>query len=54
MATASRSGEARCGLILNVTPLEPEWEGGQAVPEVGFAGRTGKYMGQRGVALPKL
>jgi dCTP deaminase len=78
-----KSTYARCGLIVNVTPLEPEWEGqvtieisnttplpariyanegicqflflqGAAPPEVSYADRRGKYMGQRGVALPKL
>ena len=78
-----KSTYARCGLIVNVTPLEPEWEGqvtieisnttplpakvyanegvcqflflkGEAPPEVSYADRRGKYMGQRGVALPRL
>jgi dCTP deaminase len=78
-----KSTYARCGLIVNVTPLEPEWEGqvtieisnttplpakvyanegicqflflkGEGAPEVSYADRKGKYMGQRGVALPKL
>jgi dCTP deaminase len=78
-----KSTYARCGLIVNVTPLEPEWEGqvtieisnttplpariyadegicqflflqGAAPPEVSYADRAGKYMHQRGVALPKL
>ena len=78
-----KSTYARCGLIVNVTPLEPEWEGqvtieisnttplpariyanegicqflflqGSAPPDVSYADRKGKYMGQRGVALPRL
>jgi dCTP deaminase len=78
-----KSTYARCGLIVNVTPLEPEWEGqvtieisnttplpariyanegicqflflkGETPPEVSYADRAGKYMHQRGVALPKL
>jgi len=78
-----KSTYARCGIIVNVTPLEPEWEGhvtlefsnttplpakiyanegacqflflkGEAPPEVSYADRKGKYMGQRGVTLPKL
>ncbi len=78
-----KSTYARCGLIVNVTPLEPEWEAqvtieisnttplpakvyanegicqflflkGDTPPEVSYADRRGKYMGQRGVALPKL
>ncbi len=78
-----KSTYARCGLIVNVTPLEPEWEGqvtieisnttplpakvyanegicqflflkGDAPPEVSYKDRRGKYMGQRGVALPRL
>ena len=78
-----KSTYARCGLIVNVTPLEPEWEGqvtieisnttplpariyanegicqflflqGSAPPDVSYADRQGKYMGQRGVALPRL
>jgi dCTP deaminase len=78
-----KSTYARCGLIVNVTPLEPEWEGqvtieisnttplpakvyanegicqflflkGDAPPEISYADRAGKYMRQRGVALPRL
>ena len=78
-----KSTYARCGIIVNVTPLEPEWEGhvtlefsnttplpakiyanegacqflflqGNEPCEVSYADRRGKYMRQRGVALPKL
>lgn len=78
-----KSTYARCGLIVNVTPLEPEWEGhvtleisnttplpakvyaneglcqflflkGEGNCEVSYADRSGKYMGQRGVTLPRL
>ncbi len=78
-----KSTYARCGIIVNVTPLEPEWEGhvtlefsnttplparlyanegicqflflkGSAPPEISYADRAGKYMGQRGVTLPRL
>jgi len=78
-----KSTYARCGLIVNVTPLEPEWEGhvtleisnttplpakvyaneglcqflflqGAGACEVSYADRAGKYMGQRGVTLPRL
>ena len=78
-----KSTYARCGIIVNVTPLEPEWEGqvtieisnstplpakiyagegicqflflqGASPCEVSYAERSGKYMRQRGVALPKL
>jgi dCTP deaminase len=78
-----KSTYARCGLIVNVTPLEPEWEGhvtleisnttplpakvyanegicqflflrGEGPPEISYADRAGKYMGQRGVTLPRL
>ncbi|MBP0491827.1 dCTP deaminase [Pararoseomonas indoligenes] len=78
-----KSTYARCGLIVNVTPLEPEWEGqvtieisnttplpariyanegicqflflkGEGAPDVSYADRAGKYMRQRGVALPRL
>lgn len=78
-----KSTYARCGIIVNVTPLEPEWEGhvtlefsnttplpakiyagegacqflflkGEDVCEVSYRDRHGKYMGQRGVTLPKL
>ncbi len=78
-----KSTYARCGIIVNVTPLEPEWEGhvtlefsntttlpakiyanegacqflffkGDQVCETSYADRSGKYMGQRGVTLPKL
>ncbi len=78
-----KSTYARCGIIVNVTPLEPEWEGhvtlefsnttplpakiyagegacqflflkGEGPPEVSYADRRGKYMGQKGVTLPRL
>jgi len=78
-----KSTYARCGLIVNVTPLEPGWEGqvtleisnttplpakvyanegicqflfyrGESPCEVTYAARAGKYMGQRGVTLPRL
>ena len=68
---------------MNVTPLEPEWEGqvtieisnttplpariyahegicqflflrGDSAPETSYADKAGKYMGQRGVSLPKM
>ncbi len=77
-----KSTYARCGLIVNVTPLEPGWEGhvtleisnttplparvyaheglcqflffkGSSACEVSYADRSGKYMGQRGVTLPR-
>ncbi len=73
---------ARCGIIVNVTPLEPEWEGhvtlefsntttlpakiyanegvaqmlffeSDEVCATSYKDRAGKYMGQRGVTLPK-
>ena len=78
-----KSTYARCGIIVNVTPLEPEWEGqvtieisnttplpakiyafegicqflfiqGNEPCETSYADKAGKYMGQRGVALPRL
>lgn len=78
-----KSTYARCGIIVNVTPLEPEWEGhvtlefsnttplpakiyanegacqflffkGDMPPDVSYKDRAGKYMGQRGVTLPRL
>lgn len=78
-----KSTYARCGLIVNVTPLEPGWEGqvtleisnttplpakvyanegiaqflfykGDSPCEITYADRAGKYMGQRGVTLPRL
>jgi dCTP deaminase len=78
-----KSTYARCGLIVNVTPLEPEWEGqvtleisnttplpakvyanegiaqflffkGESVCEVSYADKSGKYMGQEGVTLPRM
>jgi dCTP deaminase len=71
-----------CGVIVNVTPLEPGWEGqvtlefsnttplpakiyanegvaqmlfleSDEVCETSYRDRAGKYMGQRGVTLPK-
>ena len=78
-----KSTYARCGIIVNGTPLEPGWEGhvtlefsnttplpakiyanegvsqfiflkGNETPEVTYADRKGKYMGQKGVTLPKV
>src|SRR3989338_3278615 len=78
-----KSTYARCGIIVNVTPLEPEWEGhvtlefsnttplpakiyafegvcqflffkGDKPCEIYYDMRAGKYMGQRGVTLPKV
>ena len=78
-----KSTYARCGIIVNVTPLEPGWEGhvtlefsnttplpakiyanegacqflflqGNEACETSYADRAGKYMGQRGVTLPRL
>ncbi len=78
-----KSTYARCGIIVNVTPLEPEWEGhvtlefSNTTPlpakiyanegvcqflffkadrecEVSYRDRSGKYMGQKGVTLPRL
>ena len=77
-----KSTYARCGIIVNVTPLEPEWEGHVTLEfsntsplpakiyaeegvaqvlffesdeecETSYKDRAGKYMGQRGVTLPK-
>ena len=78
-----KSTYARCGIIVNVTPLEPEWEGhvtlefsnttplpariyanegacqfiflrAESPCEVSYAERSGKYMKQTGVTLPRL
>lgn len=78
-----KSTYARCGIIVNVTPLEPEWEGhvtlefsntsplpakiyagegvcqflflqGDQPCDVSYADRKGKYMGQKGITLPKI
>ncbi len=78
-----KSTYARCGIIVNVTPFEPEWEGhvtleiSNTTPlpamiyanegiaqviffesskacETSYADRKGKYMGQRGITLPKV
>ncbi|WP_438764244.1 dCTP deaminase [Kushneria sp. TE3] len=77
-----KSTYARCGIIVNVTPLEPEWEGhvtlefsnttnlpariyanegvaqmlffeSDEVCDTSYKDRGGKYMGQRGVTLPR-
>lgn len=77
-----KSTYARCGIIVNVTPFEPEWEGhvtlefsnttplpakiyanegiaqvlffeSDEVCETSYADRSGKYMKQTGVTLPK-
>ena len=78
-----KSTYARCGIIVNVTPLEPEWEGHVTLefsnttplPAKIYAGegcaqmiffesddvcsesykdKNGKYIGQKGVTLPKI
>ncbi|MGB1361048.1 MAG: dCTP deaminase [Alphaproteobacteria bacterium] len=78
-----KSTYARCGIIVNVTPLEPGWEGhvtlefSNTTPlpakiyanegvcqflffqsdepcDVAYSDRSGKYMGQTGVTLPKI
>ncbi len=78
-----KSTYARCGIIVNVTPFEPEWEGhvtlefsnttplpakiyanegvaqvlffeSDEICEVSYKDRGGKYLGQRGVTLPKI
>ena len=78
-----KSTYARCGIIVNVTPLEPGWEGhvtlefsnttplpakiyanegvaqfvflkGNEKPDTSYSDRKGKYMGQKGVTLPKV
>lgn len=78
-----KSTYARCGIIVNVTPLEPGWEGhvtlefSNTTPlpaklyanegvcqflffksdqtcAVSYGDRSGKYMGQTGITLPKL
>ena len=78
-----KSTYARCGIIVNVTPLEPEWEGhvtlefsnttplpakiyahegvcqflffkGEHPCGTSYKDRSGKYMHQRGITLPKL
>ncbi len=77
-----KSTYARCGIIVNVTPLEPEWEGhvtlefsnttplpakiyanqgvaqmifmtADTICETSYKDRAGKYMGQKGITLPK-
>src|ERR1700760_2682852 len=77
-----KSTYARCGIIVNVTPFEPEWEGhvtleisnttplpariyaneGLAqviflgcdeVCETSYADRSGKYMYQQGITIPR-
>ena len=56
-----KSTYARCGIIVNVTPFEPEWEGfvtleiSNTTPlPVSYADRKGKYQKQQGIVLPKL
>jgi dCTP deaminase len=78
-----KSTYARCGIIVNVTPLEPEWEGhvtlefsnttplpakiyahegacqflflkGDRPCEVSYRDRSGKYMGQTHITLPRV
>jgi dCTP deaminase len=78
-----KSTYARCGIIVNVTPFEPEWEGtvtleisnttplpakiyanegiaqviffqSDEVCERSYADKSGKYLKQRGVTLPRI
>lgn len=78
-----KSTYARCGIIVNVTPFEPEWEGfvtleisnttplpariyanegiaqvlffeADAVCDVSYADKKGKYQKQQSIELPKL
>lgn len=78
-----KSTYARCGIIVNVTPFEPEWEGhvtleisnttplpariyaneglaqvvffeSKETCETSYADRAGKYMGQRGITIPRM
>lgn len=78
-----KSTYARCGVIINVTPFEPGWEGhvtleisnttplpakiyanegiaqvlffeGDEPCEVSYKAKSGKYMNQTGVTLPRL
>ncbi len=78
-----KSTYARCGIIVNVTPLEPEWEGHVTIEisnttplpakvyanegiaqliffeaaelcETSYSDRGGKYMGQRGITIPRI
>ena len=78
-----KSTYARCGIIVNVTPLEPEWEGhvtlefsnttplpakiyanegvcqflffkADAVCDISYKDRQGKYMGQQGIVFPRI
>jgi dCTP deaminase len=78
-----KSTYARCGIIVNVTPFEPEWEGyvtleisnttplpakiyaneglaqviflkGEQECIVSYADRSGKYMKQVGITVPRL
>ena len=78
-----KSTYARCGIIVNVTPFEPEWEGhvtieisnttplpakvysnegiaqlcffeSDEICETSYKDKSGKYMGQSGLTLPKL
>ncbi|MBS0584900.1 MAG: dCTP deaminase [Verrucomicrobia bacterium] len=78
-----KSTYARCGIIVNVTPFEPEWEGyvtleisnttplpakiyaGEGLAQVlflrgeeecltSYRDRSGKYMGQIGITVPRM
>jgi dCTP deaminase len=78
-----KSTYARCGIITNVTPFEPEWEGhvtieisnttplpariyanegiaqaiffeADAICEVSYADRAGKYQAQTGITTPRI
>ncbi len=78
-----KSTYARCGIIVNVTPFEPEWEGyvtleisnttplpakiyageglaqvlffkGSSVCEKSYSDRSGKYMKQVGITIPRM
>jgi dCTP deaminase len=45
-----KSTYARCGVIVNVTPLEPEWEGYVTISIVNAAPRPVKLYAREGIA----
>ena len=55
-----KSTYARIGIIVNVTPLEPEWKGKVTIeisnttplPAKVYADKAGKYQNQKGLTLP--
>ncbi len=48
--TFGKSTYARCGVLVNVTPFEPEWEGYVTISILNLSGNTVKLYADEGIA----